>query len=224
MCRQRLEWRSHRRSHTKVLACRRPISPRRPWCFRAGPHYRDVGRSKNRPCRASHRRQWAGSSRRSPPRFWGSSPCSRRSVPRRPSRAVTARGPPVPTRASSSTGTRGRRHSPAERLSPGPWAPTRLDRCWAGRSVPILPVTSNPIRTWATGFLSGDERPCPSRAAGMGIACGRNAQSGGLANRLAQQVEQRGVDARVLDSGGREKQLHHVLLGFGVALRVETAA
>jgi len=63
----------------------------------------------------------------------GPSPGSRRSVPRRPSRAATARGPPAPTAASSRTGTKCRRHSPAERRSPGPWGPIALHRCWAAR-------------------------------------------------------------------------------------------
>ena len=61
--------------------------------------------------------------RRRPLRSWGSPPCSRRSPPHRPSRATTARGPPVPIAASSSTDTGNPRLKPAERQSPGPRDP-----------------------------------------------------------------------------------------------------
>ena len=83
-------------------------------------------------------------------RCWGSSPCSRRSVPRRPSRAATAGGPPVRTAASNSTDTRGRHRSLAARRSPGPGGPTARHLGWAARSAPARPETSTPIRT--SGF------------------------------------------------------------------------
>ena len=75
----------------------------------------------------------AVSTGRSPPRSSGSSPCSRRSVPPRPSRSATEAGPPARTAASSGTGRGRRRPPPAGRPSPGPGAPSALHRCWAAR-------------------------------------------------------------------------------------------
>jgi hypothetical protein len=44
--------------------------------------------------------------------------------------------------------------------------------------------------------------------AGYGVHRGGNAEGAGLGNRFVQQVDQRVVDARVLDASGREKKLH----------------
>ena len=61
----------------------------------------------------------------------------------------------------------------------------------------------------AAGFLSADETPCPARTAlGVPVPRSGDAEGVGLGDRFAQQVDQRVVDARVLDAGGREKKLH----------------
>src|SRR5947209_590899 len=60
----------------------------------------------------------------------------------------------------------------------------------------------------------------PPRLAGAGhgvpIQSGRNAEGVALANRLAQQVDERHMDARVLDAGGGEKVFQGVLLSSRV--------
>ncbi len=62
------------------------------------------------------------------------------------------------------------------------------------------------------GFLSADEPPCRRRTAhGVPVPRGGDAEGVGLGDRFAQEVDQRVVDARVLDAGGREQKLHDAL-------------
>ena len=60
----------------------------------------------------------------------------------------------------------------------------------------------------AVGFLSTDELPRFLAGADPGVPVhrGRNAEGAGLADRFAQQVDQRVADARVLDARGSEKK------------------
>src|SRR5207248_10272240 len=59
------------------------------------------------------------------------------------------------------------------------------------------------------GGLAGDETVCAANAArGVPVRRGGNAEGVALGNRLAQQVEHRVIDARVLDAGRREQKLH----------------
>src|SRR5262249_33077602 len=61
------------------------------------------------------------------------------------------------------------------------------------------------------GLLSGDERPGPCGACHwMPVRGGGIAESAALGDRLTEKVEQRVVNARVLDAGGRWKKLHGV--------------
>ena len=57
-----------------------------------------------------------------------------------------------------------------------------------------------------SGLSSADEPPCPARTdLGVPVPRGGNAEGVGLGNRFAQQVDQRVVDARVLDASGGER-------------------
>jgi hypothetical protein len=104
--------------------------------------------SQNQPVPAFYRNLRAASSRRSPPRCWGPSPCSRRSVLHRPSRAeAPARGRPVRTAASSSTDTGHRRLPPAGRPSLGP----------AGANAPTPTNAETPL----TFFIPLPDHPKP---------------------------------------------------------------
>src|SRR5690606_27963922 len=50
--------------------------------------------------------------------------------------------------------------------------------------------------------------PCVAGATGKGVDRGGDAEGAGLGNGFAQQVEQRVVDAGILDTGGSEQQFH----------------
>ena len=52
---------------------------------------------------------------------------------------------------------------------------------------------------------------CRASTAGEGIYRGRNEKSTGFGNRFAQQLDQRVVDARVIDASGSEEKLHRAL-------------
>jgi hypothetical protein len=64
----------------------------------------------------------------------------------------------------------------------------------------------------AARLLPADEPPRPAEPArGAPVRSGGDAQRAGLGNRLAEQIDQRVVDARVGDAGGSEKKFHHAL-------------
>ena len=152
-------------------------------------------------------RRWTAT-RRSRHRSAGSSPCSRRSPPPRRSRAATAAGPPARTAASSGTGTSRRRRRPAGRRPPGPGDPALLVD--AGQRGELQDAQRLPAQVdhGVPGSRPADEPPRLTRARTSG---GPTAPSGcrgrGLGDRLAQQVDQRVVDAGVRDAPGREKKL-----------------
>src|SRR4029079_17908548 len=58
---------------------------------------------------------------------------------------------------------------------------------------------------------AGDEVPGRAGPAGHAVGRGGDAEGAGLGDRLAEEVNQSIADARVLDAGGREKQLHRGL-------------
>src|SRR5207249_4263954 len=61
----------------------------------------------------------------------------------------------------------------------------------------------------AAGFLAADEPPRPLKPArGVPVRSGRDAEGAGLGNRLAEQVDERVMDARVGDASGSEKKFH----------------
>jgi hypothetical protein len=118
------------------------------------------------------------------------------------------RGPPVRTAASSGIDTTDRRHSPAGRLSPG--LKLFVD---TGQRSELQHTQGLPTQFahWGSGFSSADEPPCSARTChGVPVRRGGNAEGTGLGNRLAQQVDQRVVDARVLNAGRSEKKLYDV--------------
>ena len=117
------------------------------------------------------------------------------------------RDPPVRTAASSGTGTGRRRHSPAARLSPGPRDPALFTDAGQRGELQHSQGLPTQLAHGAPGFLSADEPPCRARTGhGVPVRRGGNAEGAGLGNRFAQQVDQRVVDARVLDASGREKK------------------
>src|SRR5215216_4604358 len=67
------------------------------------------------------------------------------------------------------------------------------------------------------GSWSADELPC-QLGSPEGVRRGRNAEGVGLGNRFAQKVDQRVVDARVLDASGREKKPHGCSFARGVGV------
>jgi hypothetical protein len=66
--------------------------------------------------------------------------------------------------------------------------------------------------------LSADEPPDTLSWTDLGVPVrrGRDTEGAGLGNRFAQEVDQRVLDARVLDASGREKKLQACLLYMSV--------
>src|SRR5207248_7150092 len=64
-----------------------------------------------------------------------------------------------------------------------------------------------------SGLSSADELPCLASTAAVGVRRGGNAEGAALGDRFAQEVDQRVVDARVLDAGGGEKKSHDAFPG-----------
>ena len=62
----------------------------------------------------------------------------------------------------------------------------------------------------ALGF-SADRLPCHASTAGEGIYRGRNEKSTGFGNRFAQQLDQRVMDASVINASGSEEKPHRAL-------------
>ena len=80
------------------------------------------------------------------------------------------------------------------------------------------PRDFQPSSLMGVGHLPADELPGPAGTApGVPVPRGRDAEGAGLGDRLAQQVDQRVVDARVLDAGGSEKKFHAAPFGRPVS-------
>jgi hypothetical protein len=70
----------------------------------------------------------------------------------------------------------------------------------------LNPTQTTDAPSGTEGIAAADQPPCMASTAGPGVRRGGNAESVGLANRLAEQADQRVADALVLDASGSEKQ------------------
>ena len=154
--------------------------------------------------------------RRSPLRFAGSSPCSRRSRRPRPSRAATARGRPGRTPASSGTGTAASPPS-TSRTSVSRPAGTQRSSSRLGSAVSSSTPTDFQPRS-----TIGERCSCPlmNRHAWRGPAPGCPYDAVGMQRALHSAIglpsssTSASLDARVLDAGGSEEKLHDALVGM----------
>ena len=143
--------------------------------------------------------------RRSPPRCEGSSPCSRRSIPRRPSRAATARARPARTVASNGSSPRHRHRPPAGRRSAGLAERSTPNRCArSARSQPPVPARSrarraspDPMACCATSTTRWV--PLPAQTARSPASSGRSRTS--PSNSLEERLEHDATHDRLTGLG-----------------------